>query len=279
MSRLSSHLVLFLLASLVFSNAYNLTGATVAFSPCGVLPSDGSKDYELRCCGISGSQETPSQSEKPSMGVSGKGFVPPRLIKGVAPIYPKRALSWGIEGVVVIEATTDISGQVTNTKVLKSVPALDKAACTAIKKWVYEPFIFEGRPRPIIFTVTLKFSVSGNSDLSEIEPPKLIQQVDPVYPEEAKREKIEGTVVLGITIGEAGLVSEVRVLESVPGLDQAAIDAVRKWQYTGAWIGGQPVIYSTTVSIKFSLNRAPLIPPQTWDFQAVLPPGKTGSAD
>ena len=139
MSRLSSLLVLFLLASLVFSNAYRSTGATVAFSPCGVLPADGSTEYGLLCCGISGSQETPSQSEKPSMGVSGKGFVPPRFIKGVAPIYPKRALSWGIEGVVVIEATTDISGRVTNTKVLKSVPALDKAACTAIKKWVYEP--------------------------------------------------------------------------------------------------------------------------------------------
>jgi TonB family protein len=191
------------------------------------------------------------------MVVSGKGFVPPRLIKSVAPIYPKRALSWGIEGIVVIEATTDISGRVTNTRVLKSVPALDKASCTAIKKWVYEPFIYEGRPRPIIFTVTLRFSVSGNSDLSDIEPPELILQVDPVYPEEAKREKIEGTVVLGITIDELGSVSEVRVLESVPGLDQAAIDAVRKWQYTGVWIGGQPVIYSTTVSIKFSLNRAP----------------------
>lgn len=188
--------------------------------------------------------------------MSGKDFTPPRLIKTVAPVYPKRALSWGIEGIVIVEATTDLDGRVTLTKVLKSVPALDKAATNAIKKWVYEPFIIEGRPRPIIFTVTLKFSVSGNTDITDTQPPKLILQVEPVYPEEAKKRNIEGTVILGITIGLHGLVTEVKVLESVPALDQAAIDAVKKWQYSSAWIGGQPVIFSTTVTIKFSLNSS-----------------------
>lgn len=219
-----------------------------------MLLSYGGTDQDLPFRGIDDSRETSGQQGKESTVTSGKDITPPKLIKTVAPVYPKRALSWGIEGIVIVEATTDIEGRVVATKVLKSVPALDKAAVNAIKKWVYEPFIIEGRPRRIVFTVTLKFSVSGNTDITDTQPPKLIRQIDPVYPEEAKKQNIEGTVILGITIGLHGLVTEVKVLESVPALDQAAIDAVKKWQYSGAWIGGQPVIFSTTVTIKFSLN-------------------------
>ncbi len=224
-------------------------------SPGTRLTSDVRMGHRLEGPGMVGAQERPSQPEKSGVvAVSEKDFKPPKLIKTVAPVYPKLALRMGTEGIVIVEATTDTEGRVTQTKVLKSVRALDKAACNAIKKWVYEPFIVDGRPRSIVFTVIMKFSASGNSEVSDIEPPKLLRQIDPVYPESAKQAKTEGTVVLGITIGETGLVTEVKVLESVPGLDQAAIDAVRQWQYSSAWIGGRPVIYSTTVRLKFSLG-------------------------
>jgi L-ribulose-5-phosphate 3-epimerase len=187
--------------------------------------------------------------------LSGKEFLPPKLIKTVAPKYPRNALAMGIGGTVVIEANTGADGRVKSTRVLKSVPALNKAATDAVKKWVYEPFLLEGKPRSIVFTVTMNFSASGRLDPAKIEQPKIVRQVTPVYPAEAARTNIEGTVVLGITIGESGLVTEVKVLESVPGLDQAAIDAVKEWQYTGGgWLGGQPIQYSTTVSIRFALN-------------------------
>jgi len=170
-------------------------------------------------------------------------------------------MAMGIGGTVVIEATTGKDGRVKSTKVLKSIPALNKAATDAVKKWVYEPFLLEGKPRSIVFTVTMNFSASGRLDPAKIEQPKIVRQVTPVYPPEAARANIEGTVVLGITIGESGLVTEVKVLESVPGLDQAAIDAVKKWQYTGGgWFGGQPIQYSTTVSIRFALNAAKKLP-------------------
>jgi TonB family protein len=246
----------FLLVFLAFSGVNDLSGATVAISSGNALLSCGGTNHDLPFREIDDSRETSSRQGKESTVVSGNDIVPPKLIKTVAPIYPKRALSWGIEGIVIVEATTDIEGRVVATKVLKSVPALDKAAVNAIKKWVFEPFIIEDRPRPIVFTVTLKFSVSGDTDIKDTQPPKLIRQVDPVYPEEAKKQNIEGTVILGITIGLHGLVTEVKVLESVPALDQAAIDAVKQWQYSGAWIGGQPVIYSTTVTMKFSLNSS-----------------------
>ena len=64
-----------------------------------------------------------------------------------------------MEGVVIIEATTDIYGRVANMKVLRSIPLLDQAALDAVRQWVYEPMIINGRPRPVIFTVTVRFQL------------------------------------------------------------------------------------------------------------------------
>jgi L-ribulose-5-phosphate 3-epimerase len=192
--------------------------------------------------------------------LTGKDIPPPKLIKTVPPKYPLNARKMGIEGTVIVEAVTNADGRVISTKILKGVAALNKSASDAVKKWLYEPLVLDGRRRPIVFTVTMNFSVSGRSKKAEIEEPKLRRQITPVYPEEAIRAGLEGTVVLAVTIGDQGLVSEVKVLESVPGLDQAAIDAVKEWQYTGAWIGGEPVHYTTTVSVKFFLNPAKKLP-------------------
>jgi TonB family protein len=182
---------------------------------------------------------------------------PPKLIKAVTPLYPLNARRLGFEGVVIIEATTDLKGRVAKTKVLKSVPFLDQAAVKAIKQWVYEPFVINGRPRAIVFTVSIRFSLSyGGKDkaLADLEPPKLLTRVVPVYPDKAKKAGIEGTVVLGATIDGNGQVTEVKVLDSVPGLDQAAVDAVKQWRYTAVWVGNQPVIYTFTVTVRFALK-------------------------
>ncbi|HLE71897.1 MAG TPA: TonB family protein [Vicinamibacteria bacterium] len=55
--------------------------------------------------------------------------------------------------------------------------------------------------------------------------------VAPLYPEAAKNARVQGTVVLELTVDRAGEVVGVRVLRSIPLLDQAAIDAVREWKY------------------------------------------------
>jgi protein TonB len=61
--------------------------------------------------------------------------------------------------VVIIEAVTDIYGRVQHVKVLRSIPLLDQAAVDAVRQWVYEPMIINGRPRGVIFTVTVTFKL------------------------------------------------------------------------------------------------------------------------
>jgi protein TonB len=64
-----------------------------------------------------------------------------------------------VEGVVIIEAVTDIYGRVATVKILRSIPLLDKSAVDAVRQWVYEPMIINGRPRGVIFTVTVTFKL------------------------------------------------------------------------------------------------------------------------
>jgi protein TonB len=48
---------------------------------------------------------------------------------------------------------------VVGVKVLRSIPELDQAAIDALKQWKYEPKIIDGKPRALIFTVTVRFQL------------------------------------------------------------------------------------------------------------------------
>ncbi len=82
---------------------------------------------------------------------------PPRLVRRIEPGYPDLAREAHIEGVVILEATTDIYGRVAAVRVLRGHALLDAAAIDAVRQWVYEPLLVNGRPRPVTFTVTVRF--------------------------------------------------------------------------------------------------------------------------
>ncbi|UCE20935.1 MAG: energy transducer TonB [Candidatus Aminicenantes bacterium] len=84
---------------------------------------------------------------------------PPRLIKEVPSIYPKIAKQARVEGTVVLGVRTDAKGRVTEVKVLKSIPLLDQAAADAVRQWIYEPFISEGKATPVVFSVSITFKL------------------------------------------------------------------------------------------------------------------------
>ena len=99
------------------------------------------------------------QVEAPPIRAIGE-IRPPKLIKRVDPEFPEMARQARVQGVVIIEAMTDIYGRVQRIKVLRSVPLLDDEAINAVRQWVYEPLFFNGRPRAVIFTVTVQFTLT-----------------------------------------------------------------------------------------------------------------------
>jgi len=81
----------------------------------------------------------------------------------------------------------------------------------------------------------------------------LIYHVDPVYPELAREQDVQGTVKLLVTIGQTGAVQSV-VAVSGPGLlIEAARSAVRRWRYTPSLLDGKPVESQVDVSVVFQL--------------------------
>jgi len=86
----------------------------------------------------------------------------------------------------------------------------------------------------------------------KIKPPTKIKDVKPVYPAMAQSARIGGVVIIEATIGPDGKVIDTKILRSVPLLDQAALDAVRQWEYTPTLLNGVPVPVVITVTINFT---------------------------
>jgi protein TonB len=91
--------------------------------------------------------------------------------------------------------------------------------------------------------------VGGN-----IKPPTKIRDVKPVYPAIAQSARVQGVVIIEATIGPNGRVQDARVLRSIPLLDQAALDAVKQWEFTPTLLNGVPVPVIMTVTVNFTLQ-------------------------
>ena len=218
--------------------------------------------------GVLGGVVSKEESEEVRKGlVRAVGEIrPPRLLKKVNPEYPEGARKERIEGVVILEATTDEEGSVTDVRILRSKdPLLDEAAIDAVRKWKYEPFYIKGEPKGVIFTVTVRFRLKERTteefdkgavvagEDKDIKPPLLLEKVEPVYPEEARKARVQGVVILRIMVNEEGLVERFLVMKSESGLlNQPAIDAVKEWKYEPLLIEGKPtpVVFNVTVTFR-----------------------------
>ena len=87
------------------------------------------------------------------------GMSAPRRIHGVLPDYPPEALTAGVAGIVVLQATIGPTGEVTDVEVVRSVPLLDEAAIAAVSEWRYAPMLVDGEPVGIQMTVSVDFTL------------------------------------------------------------------------------------------------------------------------
>ena len=87
-----------------------------------------------------------------------------------------------------------------------------------------------------------------------MKEPVQISRVQPTYPEEARKNRIQGVVKLSAVVDAKGNVTKVEPIESPdPTLAAAAVDAVKKWTYKPATLKGKPVKVIMTVTVNFKL--------------------------
>jgi TonB family protein len=190
------------------------------------------------------------------------------------------------ELIVDVDATVDAAGDVTATKAATvtvhgrgdtsdgvataAMPAVESAvasAVTAIRDWRFEApsrtpasvlvrVRFAAEPRVAMVTgVTPVRGYVAKRVLRVSQPPKKIVNVPPVYPQEAQDAKVTGVVVVDMILDGDGSVHEAWVTQSVPMLDQAALDAVRQWKFEPTLLNGAPVPVRITVSVNFTLSQ------------------------
>jgi protein TonB len=89
---------------------------------------------------------------------------------------------------------------------------------------------------------------------SQVASAHLLQRVEPIYPEEARRRYIQGEVVLEAVVGKDGSVQELRLISGDSQLAAAAAAAVRQWRFRPYEQRGKPADFSTRLTVNFRLH-------------------------
>lgn len=209
------------------------------------------------------------------------------LIKKVKATYPMEAETGQLQGEVVVKLLVDETGEVAQTTVVSGNSVLASSVVDAVKKWRFEPFVRNGKSIKVSTVITYDFAFKDKivvdklndpaamgfpraptNDMAAVPPPPqsvrvsggviqglLIYQVQPVYPPEAERARVEGVVVLAAVVSKNGRIKNLRVLSGPVLLGDAAIGAVQQWRYRPYIVMGNPVDVDTTITVNFVLGR------------------------
>lgn len=87
-----------------------------------------------------------------------------------------------------------------------------------------------------------------------VTAPTLLYKVEPEYSEEARKAKFQGTVVLYVEVDPSGKAINPKVIRSLGlGLDEKAIEAIKKWKFKPGYKDGKPVTVAATIEVNFRL--------------------------
>jgi general secretion pathway protein A len=87
----------------------------------------------------------------------------------------------------------------------------------------------------------------------QVKQAELLSRIPPQYPPLARRQRVEGDVVVNFVVEESGNVSHLNIVSGPMMLRQAAISALRTWKYKPAQLDGQPVAVKMQVTFRFHL--------------------------
>ena len=185
------------------------------------------------------------------------GGPPLHIVKQIAPKYPPDAKAAHLEGSVVLSLQIDEQGKVEKAEVLSGPEQLRQASLDAVRQWEFQPKMLDGKPVAVTSDVTINFKLDKPPQKGAgLVPPELVTKVKPAYPAEAKAAKIQGAVILKVSIGETGRVEKVEPIAGPDMLRQPAIDAVKQWVFQPATADGEPVATQTDITINFTLDQS-----------------------
>jgi TonB family protein len=211
---------------------------------------------------------------------AGPGILSPLILERAQAVYPTDAGADAIEGESTLSLIIGTDGTPANIQVVHTHgAAFDAAAIDAIKKSRFQPGSIDGTPVPVriyartrffddkrpafprIFLRTgssagfSPFAPNASSRLRQGDtPPVPIHNVDAEFSDEARRERIQGVVMVSLLVNEEGVPIDLSVVKGMGhGLDEKALEAVSQYRFKPAMRGGVPVEARITVEVNFRL--------------------------
>lgn len=206
----------------------------------------------------------------------------------VRPKYPKQALKDGTAGTLRLRAVVDTNGKTKNLTVLSGPAIFEKPTLDAVRKWHFYPVLVKDQSVAATYIVDMRFNLTLQAAIPEVtldsprppEPslpwnndsfatpdgtiimgspagiigPKATYQIDPEFSEEARKEKQAGSTMIRLVVGTDGLPRDLRLrCGAEAGLNEKALDAVKRWKFTPGTKDGKPVPVEIEVEVEFKL--------------------------
>lgn len=171
----------------------------------------------------------------------------PIVLFHVDPQFSEQARAAKFGGVVLVNLTLDICGRPQNVHVLRGVGmGLDESAVNAVKQYMFKPAMEDGKPVPVQLNVEVNFQIF------QPPPPVVLHSVPLELTEEARQNKVSGTILVALTVDTHGNPQNVHVLRGVGmGMDERAVEAVKQYRFEPFVEDGQAVAKATTLQLKF----------------------------
>ncbi|HKC89099.1 MAG TPA: M56 family metallopeptidase [Blastocatellia bacterium] len=173
--------------------------------------------------------------------------------------YTREAKDNKVEGVVILRVVFGVDGQVSDINVVRGLPyGLTENAIIAAKKIRFEPAVKDGRPVSVRGNLEFNFKLYDDpiEQMSVSLRPTVLYREKAQYTQEAKDNKVEGTVILSAVFGVDGRIGEIGVIQGLPnGLTQSAIEAAKKMRFEPAMKDGRPVSVRGNLEFSFNLDK------------------------
>ena len=207
------------------------------------------------------------------------------------PVYPAEAKAAHVQGAVILHAIISKTGTVENLQVISGNGMLVASAIDAVSKWTYKPYLLNGRPVEVETSITVNYAlinsevVVGQGPAADevvdgvkqigggVTGPVVIYQPEPDYTQAGRKAKVQGVVTVSLIVDEHGQPQNVHIVhglgigpdgkpdptfkkawrKAADGMNQSAIDAVKKYVFKPAMENGRPVAVYLNVEVNFEI--------------------------